>query len=212
MNQNDLGVLLAVAGVGAAAYFFLRPDDATADGSTYVAPVYGTGTALREPVPIAVPESPGFVDSILNLFKSDTPTDYKSPTQWRNELRPLFRRMESSYAMPDGFLEAVAEKESGFNHDIITCVRLGGVGEEGIMQLRPEYHLDSRASRCNPQLAIPYAANFLAKNFMRFGTWTEALAAYNWGPTNLETSGLNAAPASTKRYIAFVKERSADFA
>jgi hypothetical protein len=212
VNQNDLGVLLAVAGVGAAAYFLLRPETASADGSPYEAPIYGTGTALREPVPITVTEKPGFLDSVLDWFKSDTATDYKSPAQWRDELRPLFRRQENSYAMPDGFLEAVAEKESGFNHDIITCVRLGGVGEEGIMQLRPEYHLDSRASRCNPQVAIPYAANFLAKNFMRFGTWTEALAAYNWGPTNLETRGLNAAPAATKRYIAFVKERSADFA
>lgn len=210
MNQNDLGVLLAVVGVGAAAYFFLRPDDATADGSAAYLPVYGSGAALRDPIPVS--EKPGFVDSVLNWFKSDMTTDYKSAAQWRDELRPLFRRQESSYAMPDGFLEAVAEKESGFNHDIITCVRLGGVGEEGIMQLRPEYHLDSRASRCNPQVAIPYAANFLAKNFMRFGTWTEALAAYNWGPTNLETRGLNAAPAATKRYIAFVKERSADFA
>lgn len=132
--------------------------------------------------------------------------------QWRNELRPLFRAQEHSYAMPDGFLEAVAERESAFRHDIITCETLGGVGEEGIMQLRPEFHLSTRYERCTPSIAIPYAAKYLAKNYLRFGNWSSALAAYNWGPTNLETRGLNAAPAATKEYIAFVRNRTSGFA
>lgn len=74
MKQNDIGVLLAVAGVGAAAYFLLRPETASADGGTWQPAFYGTGTALREPVPItvdpSVSEPPGFVDSVLNFFKS----------------------------------------------------------------------------------------------------------------------------------------------
>lgn len=212
MKQNDLGVVLAIAGVGAAAYFLLRPSEASADGSTWQPAFYGTGTALKEPVPFSVPEKPGFVDSVLDWFKSDSTSEYKDPIQWRNELRPLFRQLEHSYAMPEGFLEAVAERESAFRHDIITCETLGGVGEEGIMQLRPEYHLSTRHQRCTPSIAIPYAAQYLAKNFMRFGNWSSALAAYNWGPTNLENNGFNAAPAKTKEYIAFVRNRSESFA
>ncbi len=212
MKESELGIVLAIAGVGAAAFFLLRPPKASADGSTYVAPIYGTGTALREPVPVAVPvDEPGILESVSNWYASITGGDngggVKSPAQWREQLRPLFRAQEASYAMPRGFLEAVADRESAFRHDIITCETLGGVGEEGIMQLRPEYHLSSRAERCNPQIAIPYAANYLAKNFMKFGTWEEALAAYNWGPGNVERSGLQAAPASTKAYIVFVQGR-----
>lgn len=205
---------MALAGVGAAAFFLLRPGKASADGSTYVAPIYGTGAGIseRDPIPVYDTE-PGILESVSNWWEAmignDEPTrvGYKSPAQWREQLRPLFRAQESSYAMPRGFLEAVAEKESGFRHDVITCETLGGVGEEGIMQLRPEYHLSSRAERCDPKIAIPYAANYLAKNFMKFGTWEDALAAYNWGPGNLERSGLQSAPASTKSYIAFVKGR-----
>jgi hypothetical protein len=214
LKESDLGILLAIAGVGAAAFFLLRPDRASADGSTYVGPIYGTGTALREPVPVAVPvDEPGILESVSNWWEAmignDEPTrvGYKTPAQWREELRPIFRAQETSYAMPRGFLEAVADRESAFRHDIITCELLGGVGEQGIMQLRPEYHLSTDAERCNPKIAIPYAANYLAKNFLRFGTWEDALAAYNWGPGNVERSGLQAAPASTKSYIAFVKGR-----
>lgn len=212
MTKNELGLVYVVAGLGAAAYFLLRATPTKADGSAWQPHFYGTGTALKEPVPTAV-EEPGIFESIVRMIMpAETSSGYKDPTQWRNELRPLFRQLEHSYAMPAGLLEAVAEKESAFRHDIITCETLGGVGEEGIMQLRPEFHLSSRAERCNPQIAIPYAAKYLAKNFMKFGTWSEAVAAYNWGPSNVERSGINAAPASTKRYIAFVKERSEDFA
>lgn len=180
---------MALAGLGAAAFFLLRPraTGAPADVSTF------------------------FEDLVDWSFEDAAPV-YKSPAQWRDELLPLIRRQERAFAMPAGLLEAVAERESAFRNDIITCEVLGGAGEEGIMQLKPQYHLDSRAQRCNPEIAIPYAAKYLAKNFIRFGTWAEAIAAYNWGPTDLATYGLQAAPAKVKSYIAFVRDRSDGFA
>jgi soluble lytic murein transglycosylase-like protein len=185
--------MVALAGVGAAAFFLLRPRDTAADGSALYVP--GETRTLFE-----------------DLIDWKFPTVYKSPAQWREELRPLIRRMEHSYAMPGGLLEAVAERESAFRNDIITCEIFGKAGEEGIMQLKPQYHLDTQAQRCNPRIAIPYAAKYLAKNFIRFGTWSEAIAAYNWGPTDLATYGLQAAPAKVKSYIAFVRDRSDGFA
>lgn len=204
--KNDAAIFLALAGVGAAAFFLLRPRDTVADGSAAYVPFYGTGTALREPVPYSPPaDEPGWWETVTGWLPfGDSTDEYKSPIQWREELRPLFRRMESAYAMPDGLLEAVAERESAFRHDIITCETVGKVGEEGIMQLRPEYHLASRAERCNPKIAIPYAAKFLAKQYLRFNSWDEAIAAYNWGPTNLANFGILAAPQKTKEYVAFV--------
>jgi len=212
--KNDAAILLALAGVGAAAFFLLRPRDAVADGSTYTAPIYGTGTALREPVPYspAPASDEPWWQPIADVF-STGPSEPQSPAWWRAELQPLFRQQEHSYSMPHGFLEAVADRESRFRDDIITCKIFGSAGEEGIMQLKPQFHLSSRAERCNPKIAIPYAAKYLAKNYLRFGnSWEMALAAYNWGPTDLENYGFQATPAKTKEYIAWVKARSEPFA
>ena len=188
MKANALGILMALAGVGAAAFFLLRPratgDGAPADTFTF------------------------FEDLVDWKF----PTVYKTPAQWRSELMPLIRRQEHSYGMPHGLLEGVVQRESAFRNDIITCEIFGGAGEEGIMQLKPQFHLDTQAQRCNPLTAIPYAAKYLAKNYLRFGTWAEAVAAYNWGPTDLATYGLQAAPAKVKSYVAFVRDFSEGFA
>jgi soluble lytic murein transglycosylase-like protein len=122
-------------------------------------------------------------------------------------MRPLFRRQEKAYAMPVGLLEGIADRESRFRHDIVSGQLKGGVGEAGVMQLHPAYHLSDDRERIDPNIAIPYAAKYLAQNFLKFGTWEEAIAAYNWGPGNLERSGLQAAPTATKEYIAWVKDR-----
>lgn len=226
MTKGEQQTLVALAVVGvAAAYVLLRPNGGVPSPVAPYAPILGTGGTRPEPAPAPGTVAPGTpeptileqaADYVGTLFAFLTgndepttpdPTKPKTPTQWRMELRPLFRRLETSYAMPTGFLEAVADRESRFRHDIISGQTKGGDGEEGIMQLIPRYHLSSFAERTDPQVAIPYAANYLAKMFMEFGTWDEALAGYNWGPTVLRTSGLQAAPAATKEYIAWVHDR-----
>lgn len=227
MTKSEQQTLAALAVVGvAAAYFLLRRDgdNGAAPGGPY-APILGTGgrttgdTAAPVTDPTGTPEltvleqAQGYISGFLDFLTGDDepttpdPNKPKSPTTWRMELRPLFRRLEKSYAMPTGFLEAVADRESRFRHDIISGETKGGSGEEGIMQLIPRYHLASFAERTDPYVAIPYAAQFLAKMYMEFGTWDEALAGYNWGPTVLRTSGLQAAPAVTKEYIAWIHDR-----
>lgn len=226
VTKGEQQTLAALAVVGvAAAYFILRPNgNGAAPGGPY-APILGTGTSAPGPAPAPATDAPGtpeptileqaagYVETLYAFLTGNDepttpdPTKPKSPTQWRQELRPLFRRLETSYAMPTGFLEAVADRESRFRQDIIEGSTLGKSGEEGIMQLIPRYHLSNFAERTDPQVAIPYAANFLAKMFMEFGTWDEALAGYNWGPTVLRTSGLQAAPAATKEYIAWIHDR-----
>ena len=108
MTKNELGIVMTLAGVGAAAFFLLRPREPSAEGSLYVPPIYGTGTALREPVPVNVGGSPSLFDKIVDFFTAEPKIyGWKSPQQWRDELRPLFRRQEQAYAMPTGILEAM---------------------------------------------------------------------------------------------------------
>jgi len=226
MKATDLGLTLALAGVAGAAYFLLRGKASTPAPGAPSGAIYGTGTALREPAPYAAPapasgaESRGVLDTIRETVgglytaimgeggggTAGPGTPYKSPAEWRELLRPLFRQQERNYAMPVGLLEGIADRESRFRHDIITGETVGGIGEQGIMQLHPEYHLTA-AGRLDPYVAIPYAAKYLAKQFVKFGTWDEAIAAYNWGPGNMTRSGIQNAPAKTKEYIAWVHAR-----
>lgn len=217
MTGNDRQALAALAVVGVAAAYVLFRRDAQAPPG----PIFGTGAAISPgSTPGDAQERPGEAEpgileqarDVIAEWFSSVPAPgasqaVKSPAQWRAELRPLFRRQEESFAMPAGMMEAIADRESRFRHDIITGATLGGVGEMGIMQLRPEFHLSSDAERLDPYTAIPYAAKYLAKNYLRFGTWEEAIAAYNWGPSALTAGGLQNAPTATKEYIAWVKAR-----
>ncbi len=213
MTKGDKTALLILGIAGVGAYFFFR-DGAQAIPIYARGPVYGTGSGIVTPTPhpgIFEPPAPvADEDGILqNVFRWwNSLGKEKTPNEWRAELLPLIRRQESAYAMPAGLLEAVAEKESAFRHDIITGETLGGAGEEGIMQLKPKYHLSTFEERTNPRIAIPYAAKYLAQNFMRFGNWRDAVAAYNCGPTRLEQGGIAACPAITRSYLAFVESRT----
>lgn len=175
--------LLAVAGIGA--YFLIRRPVAALPAYAS-GPVYGTGgTSARVPVTYTVP---------------------KSPSEWRAELMPLIRSQEHAFAMPARLLEAVAENESSFRDDIITGRTEGSAGEQGIMQLKPQFHMTSAAERNDPRLAIPYAAKYLAKNYLRFGSWREAVIAYNCGPTDWENYG-TAKCGPALKYLAKVEAR-----
>ena len=181
-DDNQMLLILALA-IGAGAWFFLRPTDRAANGQWITLP----GTSWLSPLP-------------------SVSTPRKTPNEWRAELLPLIRRQERSLAMPAGLLEAVIENESSFRHAIITGQTEGSAGEQGIMQLKPQFHMDSAAERNNPYLAIPYGAVYLAKNFLRFGNWREAVIAYNCGPTDWENYGA-AACGPALNYVAKVEAR-----
>ena len=97
------------------------------------------------------------------------------------------------------------------------------VGARGLTQVMP------RTGRWIAQeLGVPWKGSKMLYDVevnVRFGTFyyqhllnkfegdvAIALAAYNWGPTDLATYGLQAAPAKVKSYVAFVRDRSEGFA
>jgi soluble lytic murein transglycosylase-like protein len=134
--------------------------------------------------------------------------DYTPPptTALPSTLKPqsfetAFMAAENEYGLPSGILHSMAGIESSFQPDIIYCKILGGVGEKGIMQIDPRFH---DVDGCDPWTAIPYAASYLRENYNRFGNWRLAVAAYNWGPTNLATKGYGNAPQVTQDYVARV--------
>lgn len=129
--------------------------------------------------------------------------------EWTREipeaLRGVFSSAGAQHGLPVGLLEAVAYRESRFRQDIIDGRTRSSAGAVGIMQIIPRWHPEiGEAGALNPQIAIPHAAGFLSRLQRKFGSWSLALAAYNWGEGNLakwQTGTIKSWPAETSAYV-----------
>lgn len=108
------------------------------------------------------------------------------------------RAVEKQLGLPADLLVRVAYQECRFRADIITGQKVSSAGAKGMFQLMPVHWklvnpLDWKASAV-------YAGGYLKAHYKRFGTWREALAAYNWGQGNLAKFGIAKAPLETRNY------------
>lgn len=122
-------------------------------------------------------------------------------------------RAEREQGIPQFMLERLLYQESRYRQDIIDGTVKSRVGAAGIAQFMPATAADLGIDPLDPDQAIPGAARYLRRLYNRFGNWTEALAAYNWGQGNVARRGLAAAPRETRTYwtqiLADVNELSA---
>ncbi len=118
------------------------------------------------------------------------------------EYEKLFNSASKKYGLPKNLLARVAYQESRFRPDIITGQLDSKAGAKGIMQIVPRWH--PNVDPLNPNEAIPYAAGYLKRLYNKFGSWSDALAAYNWGEGNLgkwKNKGTPLMPQETKNYV-----------
>jgi soluble lytic murein transglycosylase-like protein len=105
--------------------------------------------------------------------------------------------------------EAVAQAESGgrqfdANGNVITSK----AGALGIMQLMPgtaqQYGVNPFDADQNNEGGRAYLGDL----YHTFGDWRDALAAYNWGPSNVRKANANgtAFPSSVETYISTVTD------
>jgi hypothetical protein len=86
-------------------------------------------------------------------------------------------------------------------------------GAAGIAQFMPATARGLGIDPLDPAQAIPASAQYVRQNLNQFGgDYSHALAAYNWGPGNVASKGLAAAPAETRAYIANILHGSAPMA
>lgn len=116
------------------------------------------------------------------------------------------RRAEVRYALPEQLLARVLYQESRFRPDIINGTTRSSAGAVGIAQFMPATAAELGVDPLNPASAIDGAGRYLRRLFDRFGNWSEALAAYNWGQGNVARRGLEAAPAETRNYLAEIRK------
>ena len=110
----------------------------------------------------------------------------------------LITNTATAAGVPPALALQVAQQESSLNPSAI-----GGKGELGLFQLMPsEAAALGVTDPLDPIENTQGGVAYLAQLYAQFGNWATALAAYNWGPSNVLKYGAAAAPASTQSYVA----------
>lgn len=108
---------------------------------------------------------------------------------------------ENKYNIPNNYLAKLLNQESRFRPDIITGQTRSRTGATGIAQFMPDTAKELGVNPLDPMESIDGAARYLNQLFNKFGNWTEAIAAYNWGQGNVQRKGLEKAPQETVDYV-----------
>lgn len=103
---------------------------------------------------------------------------------------PGIMQVETVLGIPALLLCRMAFQESSFLPARIDGTEASPAGALGILQLMPQFFPEVTApvpfSDDAVRAQILRAAQYLVALHARFGSWTEALAAYNFGPGNEE--------------------------
>ena len=119
-----------------------------------------------------------------------------------------FSAAESKYGLPPDILNRVAYQESRYDPNAISPA-----GAIGLMQFMPATAKDFGINPADPFQSIDAAGRYLSQLYKMFGSWQQALAAYNWGPGNMRKhlarhGALNVAalPDETRKYLSIASD------
>lgn len=123
-------------------------------------------------------------------------SESKIPAQYLDAIR----QAEAQSGLPRNMLARLLWQECRYREDIITGRVKSPAGALGIAQFMPATAAEMGIDPLDPFAAIPAAAKYLRRLYDALGTWSEALAAYNWGIGNVRRKGIAAAPRETRNY------------
>lgn len=152
------------------------------------------GLGIAQPLP--QDPSPTFMESIVSTVVRTFQT-WRPPAQYA----PAIALAEDTYSIPRDLLARLLYQESRWRADIISGATRSPVGALGIAQFMPDTAAEMGIDPLNPRQAIDAAGRYLARLYRSLGSWSQALAAYNWGIGNVQRRGLDAAPLETRRYF-----------
>jgi soluble lytic murein transglycosylase-like protein len=115
----------------------------------------------------------------------------------------LISNAATQYGVPSPIALEVGVQESGLNQAAVSPT-----GAIGVMQLEPATAAQLGVDPTNLQQNILGGVKYLSKLFSQFGSWDQALGAYNWGPGSVAAAvakygsdWLSYAPAETQNYV-----------
>lgn len=144
------------------------------------------------------PDAP-IVENIVNTVTSAVRTAFnvwQPPAQYAAAIAAA----EDANGIPRDLLARLLWQETRYREDIITGRVRSPAGAVGMAQAMPTTAAEWKFDPLDPFASIDFAGRYLAWLRGRHNSWTEALAAYNWGTGNVARRGLAVAPRETRNY------------
>ncbi|MDD2734717.1 MAG: lytic transglycosylase domain-containing protein [Desulfuromonadaceae bacterium] len=141
-----------------------------------------------------------FTDAPTESVSAVQPSKVNSETSsW---LDPIISRAAQKYGVDAGLIKAVIKAESDFNPEAVSHA-----GARGLMQLMPATARSLGVTDSfDPEQNVMGGTRFLRDLLHRYdGNVDSALAAYNWGPGNIDKRP-ELLPRETRDYLARVKQ------
>lgn len=203
LTLQMLQTSLSLAGDG-------QPDLSSTSTSSFNSPLpsasaliqaYRASMAESSEKPISATKSPPLQLGNLQVI-AEPQQKNASPRRDSAWLDPIITKASRRYGVDVGLIRAVIKAESNFNPQAVSHA-----GAQGLMQLMPA---TARSLGVNdsfdPEQNVMAGTRFLSDMLQRYnGDLDSALAAYNWGPGNVDKRP-DRLPRETRDYLSRVKQ------
>lgn len=147
-------------------------------------------------------------DSTVGAISPSYVDDLPVNTQGTSRFDGIIKTAAKCYGVQEGLIKAVIKMESNFNPTAVSRA-----GAQGLMQLMPGTAAGLGVKNSfDPEQNIMAGTRFLRDLLDKYGNDLDsALAAYNWGPGNVDRNRGAFLPRETKEYLVKVKKYYAQF-
>ena len=145
---------------------------------------------------------PSQLQELAEVSTGNTSRPSTAGAQGLQGLETIIARASNRYGVDEGLIKAVIKAESGFNPNAVSHA-----GAQGLMQLMPGTARSLGVTDSfDPEQNVMAGTRFLRDLLKRYnGNVDSALAAYNWGPGNVDRKP-EQLPRETRDYLVRVKQ------